>query len=150
MIISARVYAALLPRREQYLTSIWRGKPFLKFYRLQKLKKVHLNTITAIFTASSAFPQKSSFLILRHCMHGKNNNRATQQRIILGCVTISYRQRKAYRNAHRCRMFLIAPRSCRETETAVCCNNDIIITARTMDNKNVSVSVLSGNDSDVR
>ena len=30
-------------------------------------------------------------------MHGKNNNRATQQRIILGCVAISYRQRKAYR-----------------------------------------------------
>ena len=46
--------------------------------------------------------------------------------------------------------FLIAPRSCRKTETAVCCNNDIIITTRTMDNKNVSVSVLSGNNSDVR
>ena len=89
MITSVRVYAALLPRREQYLTSIWREKPFLKFYRLQKLKRVHLNTITAIFTASSAFPQKSSFLILRHCMHGKNNNRATQQRIILGCVVLS-------------------------------------------------------------
>ena len=105
MIISVRVYAALLPRREQYLTSIWREKPFLKFYRLQKLKRVHLNTITAIFTASSAFPQKSSFLILRHCMHGKNNNRATQQRIILGCVVLSYRQRKAYRNAPRCLVF---------------------------------------------
>ncbi len=96
MNISVRVYAALLPRREKYLTSIWREKPFLKFYRLQKLKRVLLNTITAIFTASSAFPQKSSFLILRHCMHGKNNSRATQQRIVLGCVAISYRQRKTY------------------------------------------------------
>ena len=86
MNISVRVYAALLPRREQYLTYIWREKPFLKFDRLQKLKRVHLNTITAIFTASSAFPQKSSFLILRHCMHRKNNSIATQQdRPAAGC-----------------------------------------------------------------
>ena len=46
--------------------------------------------------------------------------------------------------------FLIAPRSCSKAETAVCCDNDIIPAALTMDNKNVSGSVLSGNDSDVR
>ena len=46
--------------------------------------------------------------------------------------------------------FLITTRSCRKTEAAVCCDNDIIPATRTVDNKNVSVSVLSGNDSDVR
>ena len=83
-------------------------------------------------------------------MHGKNNSRATQPRIVLGCVAISYRQRKAYRNAHRCLVFFSSNSILPKTETAVCCDNDIIPAARTMNNKNVSVSVLSGNDSDVR
>lgn len=34
-------------------------------------------------------------------MHGKKNSRATQPRIVLGCVAISYRQRKAYKEKLR-------------------------------------------------